>query len=200
VKGNHAGVEGLLETVKRRGNQLHYMVIYLSPGDYHRFHSPAIHTARFRRHIAGYLSPVKPSFVKNHKDVFKNNERVNIFGDWFGPERLFFFLSYVGALNVGSIKLDFDKDVITNQVMPKDPYMLDKAYAKGQKSPLENFVNPAANKRSDQEVTFEKGEMTGRFEMGSTIVLIWESSAGTRVHVNEGEKVKLGQRLVTVGK
>ena len=63
VKRNHAGVQALLETVKRRGNQLYYMVIYLSPGDYHRFHSPAIHTARFRRHIAGYLSPVKPSYV-----------------------------------------------------------------------------------------------------------------------------------------
>lgn len=42
--------------------------------------------------------------------------------------------------------------------------------------------------------------MTGRFEMGSTIVLIWESAADTRVHVNEGEKVILGQKLVTVKK
>jgi len=42
--------------------------------------------------------------------------------------------------------------------------------------------------------------MTGRFEMGSTIVLIWESAANTHVHVNEGDKVKLGQKLVTVGK
>ena len=176
------------------------MVIYLSPGDYHRFHSPAIHTARFRRHIAGYLSPVKPSYVKNHRDVFKNNERVNIFGDWFGTERLFFFLSYVGALNVGSIKLDFDQEVLTNQAMPKDPYMLDKAYVKDQKGPLDNFVNKSTNQPSDQEITFKKGEMTGRFEMGSTIVLIWESTVGTRVHVNEGDKVKLGQKLVTVKK
>ena len=42
--------------------------------------------------------------------------------------------------------------------------------------------------------------MTGRFEMGSTIVLIWESAADTLVHVNEGEKVILGQKLVTVKK
>lgn len=40
--------------------------------------------------------------------------------------------------------------------------------------------------------------MTGRFEMGSTIVLIWESSSDTHVHVNEGEKVCLGQKLVTI--
>ena len=174
------------------------MVIYLSPGDYHRFHSPTIHTARFRRHIAGYLSPVKPAYVKNHRDVFKNNERVNIFGDWFGTERLFFFLSYVGALNVGSIKLDFDTNVCTNQVMPRDPYLFDKAYAKDQKGPLENFVNPALNQSNEGEVQFDKGEMTGRFEMGSTIVLIWESAPDTRVHVIEGEKVRLGQNLVSV--
>lgn len=72
----------LLSGVKSRGNALHYIVIYLSPGDYHRFHSPAIHTALSRRHIAGYLSPVKPSYVNKHKDTFKNNERVNIFGEW----------------------------------------------------------------------------------------------------------------------
>ena len=108
VKKNHPGVEGLLKSVRERGNQLHYMVIYLSPGDYHRFHSPAIHTARYRRHIVGYLQPVKPTYVRKHKDVFKNNERVNIFGDWYGQKKNFFFLSYVGALNVGSIKLDFD--------------------------------------------------------------------------------------------
>ena len=108
VSKNHAGVEALLKSVREKGNQLHYMVIYLSPGDYHRFHSPAIHTAHYRRHIVGYLSPVKPSYVNKHKDVFKHNERVNIFGDWSGEEENFFFLSYVGALNVGSIKLDFD--------------------------------------------------------------------------------------------
>jgi phosphatidylserine decarboxylase len=70
----------LLKKVKANGNKLFYMVIYLSPGDYHRFHAPAVHTALYRRHIAGYLSPVKPSYVRRHKDVFKNNERVNIFG------------------------------------------------------------------------------------------------------------------------
>jgi phosphatidylserine decarboxylase len=79
---NNTAVAAMLDKVKSRGNQLMYMVIYLSPADYHRFHSPAIHTGDFRRHIVGYLSPVKPAYVNKHKDVFKNNERVNIFGRW----------------------------------------------------------------------------------------------------------------------
>ena len=87
------------------------MVIYLAPSDYHRFHS-ACHTHfDFRRHIAGYLDPVKPSYVNKHKDVFKNNERVNLFGSW---DQGFFMQSFVGALNVGSIKLDFDPKLRTN--------------------------------------------------------------------------------------
>lgn len=58
------------------------MVIYLAPSDYHRFHSPGFYHADFRKHIIGYLDPVKPSYVNKHKDVFKNNERVNLFGSW----------------------------------------------------------------------------------------------------------------------
>jgi len=115
----------MLEKVKARGNQLLYMVIYLSPADYHRFHSPAIHTADFRRHVVGYLSPVKPAHVNRHKDVFKNNERVNIFGRW---AQGFYFESAVGATNVGSIKMDFDEEVLTNQAVPKLPYFEDKNY------------------------------------------------------------------------
>ena len=115
----------MIEKVKRRGNQLLYMVIYLSPSDYHRFHSPCMHSADYRRHIVGYLSPVKPSHVNKHKDVFKNNERVNIFGRW---NQGFYFESAVGATNVGSIKLDYDHDVLTNQTFPRYPYYKDKSY------------------------------------------------------------------------
>ena len=154
------------------------MVIYLSPGDYHRFHSPAIHEGHYRRHIAGYLSPVKPTYVNKHRDVFKNNERVNIFGKW--QEDDFFFTSFVGALNVGSILLDFDTDVITNLSMPTDPYFTDKTYRAGQESPM----GPAQSQKDT--IKFEKGQMTGRFEMGSTIVLIYECPKGTTTLVEEG--------------
>ncbi len=75
-------VPALVKKVLDAGNKLFYMVIYLAPSDYHRFHAPAICDADYRRHIAGYLDPVKPSYVNKHRDVFKNNERVNLFGNW----------------------------------------------------------------------------------------------------------------------
>ena len=187
---NNPRVQELIDSVTAKGNELHYMVIYLSPGDYHRFHSPAIHRGHYRRHIAGYLQPVKPSYVATHRDVFKNNERVNIFGEW--KENDFFFTSFVGALNVGSILLDFDTDVETNCYMPADPYYTDKSYRKGQSSPLEPEKAGASG-----SIDFSKGEMTGRFEMGSTIVLIYETKSDTtKTLVEEGDAVTLGQQMV----
>ena len=171
------------------------MVIYLSPGDYHRFHSPAIHTASYRRHIAGYLSPVKPAYVNRHKDVFRHNERVNIFGRWNQNDD-FFFTSFVGALNVGSILLDFDEEVRTNMAKPNAPYYSDKAYSESaSKGPLKEYEKNLEHS-SQGEISFEKGQMTGRFEMGSTIVLIFEAPRDSvSCKVAEGDAVTLGQEI-----
>lgn len=51
-------------------------------------------------------------------------------------------------------------------------------------------MTPAAGKSG---VKFEKGEMTGRFEMGSTIVLIYECAPETQTLVEEGQVLRLGQ-------
>lgn len=102
-----------------------YTVIYLSPRDYHRFHAPTDLSFSTRRHIEGYLEPVKPAYIKNHPYVFKSNERVNLFGEWEQGEFLF---SAVGALNVGSIHLLFEPWLSTNALKPNQPFYKEFSY------------------------------------------------------------------------
>lgn len=75
--------------------------------------------------MVGYLEPVMPSYLEKHKDVLKNNERVNILGDWAHG---FFAMSFIGALNVGSINLHFDDVIRSNKARPEYPYINDKNY------------------------------------------------------------------------
>lgn len=116
----------IITSAKERGRKVMFIVIYLAPGDYHRYHSPASFTASYRRHLPGYLEPVDPRYLKKHRDVLKNNERVNLLGDWtFG----FFAVSFVGATNVGSIKIHFDDVLKTNVASPSFPFINDRNYA-----------------------------------------------------------------------
>lgn len=122
----NSAVDAMIKSAVGRSNKTMFCVVYLAPGDYHRYHSPASFTATYRRHIAGYLEPVDPRYLKNHRDVFKSNERVNVLGDWAHG---FFAMSFVGATNVGSIKLHFDETLQSNVAKPQSPYLLDRNYA-----------------------------------------------------------------------
>ena len=64
------------------GNRLHFMVVYLAPGDYHRFHSPANWVVETRRHFAGELFSVSPFIAKRIADLFVLNERIVLLGRW----------------------------------------------------------------------------------------------------------------------
>lgn len=93
--------------------QLYFAVIYLAPGDYHRFHSPTNWVATLRRHFIGELFSVAPFFQRTLRGLFVLNERVALLGYWkYG----FFSMIPVGATNVGSIIVNFDKDLKTNDI------------------------------------------------------------------------------------
>lgn len=99
----------ILKTMKKKSsnNKIFQIIFYLNPGDYHRFHSPTTFFLKRRLHLVGYLFPVRESYLESHDAVFETNERVSVFGE--SALHGFFALVFVGALNVGTISLNFDK-------------------------------------------------------------------------------------------
>eukprot|EP01135_Chromosphaera_perkinsii_P002343 Nk52_evm129s221 gene=Nk52_evmTU129s221 len=148
-------------------------IIYLAPGDYHRYHSSADWTATVRRHFPGELWSVSPSVVGVVKNLFSYNERVVLSGQW---EYGFFSYAPIGAYNVGSIHIDCDEEVITNQ---KENYTFGKYHEKVYQTP----------------VKFSKGERIGGFQLGSTVVLIFEAPKNFQFTVKPGQKLKYGEPI-----
>lgn len=89
----------------KAGHRLYSCVVYLAPGDYHRFHAPTDWTVTARRHFSGRLFSVKPSFVATLPDLFSINERVVYAGQW---KHGFFSMTAVGATNVGTVNVFCD--------------------------------------------------------------------------------------------
>jgi len=152
---------------------LYQAVVYLSPADYHRFHSPVSWTVTSRRHFPGALCSVDPRIVGVFPGLFHTNERVVFLGHW---SHGFFAMVAVGATNVGSIVADFDPDLRTNKGV-EDHYRYEVNYEK--------------------PIIFQKGEDFGYFNFGSTIVLIFEAPSDCDlVQMKSFSRVKVGQRLM----
>ncbi|KAI8822097.1 phosphatidylserine decarboxylase-domain-containing protein [Fimicolochytrium jonesii] len=161
----------------RPGNALFFAVIYLAPGDYHRFHSPTDWVVRARRHFSGELYSVSPLAVTAIKNLFVLNERVVLMGEWAHG-----FFSYipVGATNVGSIKIDFDPDLKTNLRKRQIKH------APGKYDELQYGGNG---------VQLAKGQQMGGFELGSTVVLVFEAPTNFEFTLEGGQKVKVGEPM-----
>ncbi|KAG5643049.1 hypothetical protein DXG03_001627 [Asterophora parasitica] len=167
------------KTVKP-GNALFFSVIYLAPGDYHRFHSPTAWVVEKRRHFVGELYSVSPYMAKRLENLFVLNERVALLGRW---KHGFFSMVPVGATNVGSIKINFDQALRTNvRGRPPPPGTYSEA------------VYSAASPILNGQPLIAAQEMGG-FCLGSTIVLVFEAPADFEFDVQAGQKVKVGQRL-----
>ncbi|KAF9112998.1 asparagine-linked glycosylation protein [Mortierella sp. AM989] len=163
----------------RPGNALFFCVIYLAPGDYHRFHSPTNWVAETRRHFSGELYSVSPWMVKQLQDLFVLNERVVLLGKWrYG----FFSMVPVGATNVGSIVLNFDKELRTNRREDRHK----RGYGELVYSGASRLLNGQP---------LRVGEEMGGFKLGSTVVLVFEAPKNFKFVIEPGQRVKMGQPL-----
>ena len=126
-----------------------YMNFYLSPKDYHRYHS--IYNCHITKliHVPGKLYPVNFTYLKKQENLFIENERVIL--ECKTTDEQLFYMVFVGALNVGKMVFSFEEGVNTNTeetIYPK-VYTYDDLYIK-------------------------KGDCLGYFEMGSTVLIFWE--------------------------
>jgi phosphatidylserine decarboxylase len=53
-----SGQPWALRSIPQPGNKMFFAVIYLAPGDYHRFHSPTNWVVERRRHFSGMISDI----------------------------------------------------------------------------------------------------------------------------------------------
>ena len=125
-----------------------FMNFYLSPKDYHRYHS--IYNCQITKliHVPGKLYPVNFRYLNKQQNLFIENERVII--ECKTNDDKLFYMVFVGALNVGKMVFTFEDRVNTNS----------------------NTFTTQVYEYVDLFV--KKGDCLGYFEMGSTVLIFWE--------------------------
>ncbi|PKI41554.1 phosphatidylserine decarboxylase proenzyme 1, mitochondrial [Punica granatum] len=167
---------------------LFYCVIYLKPGDYHRIHSPADWKILGRRHFSGRLFPLNERATRTIRNLYVENERVVLEGLW---QQGFMGMAAIGATNIGSIELYIEPELRTN--CPKKKLLQSEP-------PEERFYEPEG-----VEITVKRGDEVAAFNMGSTVVLVFQAptsessakdeSSGFSFCVKKGERVRVGSAL-----
>lgn len=171
--------EEYVDTIKVNAeNDIYYTCVYLAPKDYHRFHSPIDWKCTDRRHVPGDLYSVHPKIVNWLNNLYSLNERVILNGIW---EHGFFSYTAVGASLVGQTKVYFDEGTVTNL-----PYADTKAHKHN------GYV---FDREYDQPIDLIKGEPIGEFNIGSTIILIFEAPKDFEFNLKIDQDVKMGQSL-----
>lgn len=181
-------------------NALYYVVIYLAPGDYHRFHSPVPWIVESRRHFAGELYSVSPYLQRNLPGLFTLNERIALLGRWRWG---FFSLTPVGATNVGSIRINFDSELRTNSLLSDTAADQAAALAAQRGEEYHGFTEATYEHASKtlKGHALQRGEEMGGFRLGSTVVLVFEAPeaeadrAGWKWRIQKGQKIKMGEAL-----
>ena len=148
-----------------------FVNLYLSPKDYHRYHTPDKLKIKSLTHIPGKLYPVNFPLLRNKQNLFIENERVII--DCEDMKGNTFVMVLVGALNVGKMIVTFEENINTNSEI-REPRHYDY-----------------------DDVTLEKGELFGWFEMGSTILLFSQKGVFTpELAINQ--KVSFSEAIGTI--
>jgi phosphatidylserine decarboxylase len=150
AKGHSFSVTELLGGSRERAGDFRdgaFVTVYLSPRDYHRVHMPLAGTLRETVYVPGRLFSVAPHTVRSIPRLFARNERLAaIFDSHAGPMAVVL----VGAINVAAIETLWEGPV----------------------TPPPRPAVEVSDKRQDG-IKLARGEEMGRFNMGSTVILLF---------------------------
>ena len=147
-----------------------FVTLYLAPSDYHRVHAPLAGRITGYTYVPGHLWPVNEKGVAEIDRLFAVNERlITHLETAYGKVALV----KVGATCVGRIRATYD-DVVTNS---------------GRARGLRRV-------RYDRPFELQKGAECGVFEMGSTVIVLFQARrAALDPGVRLGAKIRLGRPL-----
>ena len=148
-----------------------YVVIYLSPRNYHRIHAPIAAVIRRIIHVPGTLYPVNRLGSTQIPGLYTKNERTI---SWFARDDGAFALVKIGSTFVGSVKLA----------------------SRLQCQTVNHRARGEAQMILPREVAVAQGEELAWFEFGSTVVLIFREGQA-ELAVAKGDIV---QALQPIGK
>jgi phosphatidylserine decarboxylase len=171
AKGHHYSLIDLLGGDTARARQFQngqFATVYLSPKDYHRLHMPLSGQLTEMVHIPGRLFSVNATTADTVPRLFARNERVVCYFDTAaGPMALIL----VGAIFVSSIETVWH-GVVTPPTLSK---------------PRHWHYTPATT-------TLEKGMEMGRFNMGSTIIVLFGAEhTQWKANLQAGSPLQVGQ-------
>ena len=165
-----------------------FTLIYLSPSDYHRVHSPFDFEVHRVRLIAGDLWPVNDWSLNNISNVFGVNERLVISGINLATGKKA-SLIMIGATNVGKILFCEDS---SNEKLAQELVLSSAGVASA--SLLEHGKSYDIS-ITNNRLCFKKGELISGFDLGSSVILLTE---GELFDCNEVGQVKVGEKIYRV--
>lgn len=172
AKGHRYSVEALLAGDRElarcfRGGE--FATLYLAPYNYHRVHMPLSGRLSSVTLVPGRLFSVNEAAARNVPELFARNERIVC---EFATDAGRFVLVLVGALFVGSMSTVWADEMMIHH----------------RRAPTR--LGPPAN------VVLERGQEMGRFNMGSTVILLHEPQrARWSDSLLPGARVRMGERI-----
>jgi phosphatidylserine decarboxylase len=175
AKGHEYTAQELLggsETLAQEFADGRFTTLYLSPRDYHRIHMPVEGTLNRMVYVPGRLFSVAPHTVRAVPRLFARNERVvAVFDTPLGSMAMVL----VGAINVAAIETVW-AGLITP---PKGKRISSTRYGNDRPAPF-----------------LRKGEEMGRFNMGSTVILLFaDSKVSWSNDLVHGATVRMGREI-----